>query len=174
MDSEALRLLQKRRVELMNEIISIRLSIEDQLRPLEAEVDQIERGIKAMTGGKIAPTGADASKSAVAHFARKNNPNYQAMTIKQLVVVALKEHLVSGATANQMLDFFGHRWGRDNISRTSLSPQLSRLKGEGIIQLRGKVWHLVSKENGAPKGAPETREAATSLIENQEDELPLG
>lgn len=84
---------------------------------------------------------------------------YDKLTIKQLVRKALDEHFTNGATANELLDFFRDAWGRNDIMRTSLSPQLSRLKRDGVITLHGMKWHLVGlapdhNENGAPATLP--------------------
>jgi len=67
---------------------------------------------------------------------------YARFTIKELVVKALAEHFPNGATANQMLDVFSNVWGRGDIVRTSLSPQLSRLKEQHRIIRQGHIWHL--------------------------------
>lgn len=67
---------------------------------------------------------------------------YFRFTFKELVLKALTEHFPHGATANQMLDLFANVWGRGDIVRTSLSPQLSRLKDENRIFREGHVWHL--------------------------------
>lgn len=69
---------------------------------------------------------------------------YAKLTMKQLVRKALDEHFTNGATANELLDFFRNAWGRNDIIRTSLSPQLSRLKREGVVTLRGMKWHLTA------------------------------
>lgn len=94
---------------------------------------------------------------------------YAKLTMKQLVRKALGEQFRNGATAIELLDFFRDAWGRDDVIRTSLSPQLSRLKREGVITLEGMTWRLVDEadhnENGAPAtlplGAPETGGGAT-------------
>lgn len=75
---------------------------------------------------------------------RPSSP-YGKMTIKQLVRKALSEHFPEGATANQLLELFQNAWGRNDIVRTSLSPQLSRLGAEGSLFRRGQVWRLSSK-----------------------------
>lgn len=164
MESESFRILQKRRVDLTNELTRLRASI----APLEEEVAEIDRGLKAMAVGKMPPLGAEASRNAVAHFVRKANPDAQDMTIKQLVVAALGEHLMNGATAIELLDFFSRHWGRQGIMRTSLSPQLSRLKDSGIIELRGKVWHLVRNENEPPEGEPKGGSETALNTQNKE------
>jgi hypothetical protein len=51
---------------------------------------------------------------------------YENLTMKELVVKALREHFRDGATAKQLREFFRDGWGRD-IARENLSPQLSRL-----------------------------------------------
>jgi hypothetical protein len=102
---------------------------------------------------------------------------YAKLTMKQLVRKALDEHFTNGATANELLDFFRNAWGRHDIVRTSLSPQLSRLKQDGVVTLKGMRWHLVGMvpadpdENGAPAAlpldAPEAGEVAASPNESQ-------
>jgi hypothetical protein len=85
---------------------------------------------------------------------------YEKLTMKQLVRTALAEHFPNGATANEMLELFHHAWGRNDVVRTSLSPQLSRLKRERVITLHGMKWRLagegadVDNENGAPATLP--------------------
>lgn len=65
---------------------------------------------------------------------------YARLTIKELVLKALEEQFPSGATAQQLLELFATAWGRGEIVRTSLSPQLSRLKAEHKIDRRGTLW----------------------------------
>lgn len=81
---------------------------------------------------------------------------YAKLTMKQLVRKALDEHFTNGATANELLDFFRNAWGRHDVVRTSLSPQLSRLKREKVITLHGLRWRLAGAgdlyENEAPNG----------------------
>lgn len=167
METDSLRLLRNRQTELLKELEVIRAS----MKPVEDELHQVETGIRAMEGAVLKPTGHEASLKAVAHYARVANPEAKRLTMKQLILQALGEHLTHGATANELLDFFATHWGRTEIMRTSLSPQLSRLKEEGKIELRGKVWTLARNENGAPEGAPEAGEAPTSPLEDPDDLL---
>lgn len=67
---------------------------------------------------------------------------YARMTIKDLVLKALEEQFPSGATARQMLDLFANAWGRGEVVRTSLSPQLSRLRAEHKIDRNGSLWFV--------------------------------
>ena len=142
METETLRLLRARQQAL----VALQADLKAQLQPVVLELDQIDYAIRALTGKVLLPSGVSASKGSVAHYRRKANPDIQNLTFQQLVVKALREHLVNGATANELLDFFEREWGKQ-IMRTSLSPQLSRLKADHVITLRGKVWHLVRNEN---------------------------
>ena len=148
--------------------------------PMKDELFRTKSALSVYLGNPVVvePKGNQASLDAVAHFARKTaNPSFQKMTMKQLVVAALKEHFPNGATSNQLLSHFTTVWGRNDIMRSSLSPQLSRLKAnEGLIELHGKVWTLTSKgrgelefgppqghnENGEPLGSPDAPDATTS------------
>lgn len=66
---------------------------------------------------------------------------YQHLTMKQLVIKALKEHFNEGATTKQLLEFFRDAWGR-NIERTNLSPQVTRLRIAGLIEHHDGKWRL--------------------------------
>lgn len=139
MDTESLRLLSERRAALWAKLEQLRADS----RPVEEELAQVDRGLAAMRGqSALSPNGAGASRDAVAYYARDAHPEAQHLTIKQLVIKALRDHLTNGATSNELLDFFAREWGRNDIMRTSLSPQLTRLKEAGEIELRGKVWHF--------------------------------
>lgn len=151
METESVRMLRQRASDINAEVAGLRAEI----APLEFELRQVEAAIALMTN--VPANGLDASRNAVAHGARQANPEFQSMSMKQLVVQALTKHFPNGATAIEMLEFFALRWGRSEILRTSLSPQLSRLKDEGKIELRGKVWHIAE--------APQITPAAAVLLE---------
>ncbi|HEV2815836.1 MAG TPA: hypothetical protein VGW40_01235 [Allosphingosinicella sp.] len=72
---------------------------------------------------------------------------YARLTIKELVRKALSEHFTHGATANQLLELFANAWGRTDVVRTSLSPQLSRLRQERVLFREGQVWRLRTTDN---------------------------
>jgi hypothetical protein len=65
--------------------------------------------------------------------------------MKQLVREALSKKFSDGATARQLLDLFHHEWGRIDIIRSSLSPQLSRLSKDGVNWRDGLVWRLADE-----------------------------
>lgn len=78
---------------------------------------------------------------------------YEYLTMKQLIMKALTGHFMSGATAKQLREFFRDAWARD-IERESLSPQLSRLRSDKIIDREGNVWFLIKENKVPPKIIP--------------------
>jgi len=67
-------------------------------------------------------------------------------TIMQAVLEVLK-HKPEGMTALEILDEINSRYFHGTIIRTSLSPQLSRLKDrDHKIKLRGNRWYSIDEE----------------------------
>jgi hypothetical protein len=95
----------------------------------------------------------------------------QPNTFKGMALFVLRMHSPLGLDANQIRTAMERVFGL-KVERSSLSPQLSRLKRDGILVLEGKMWRRVGalhkealylpppKENGpselSPDG-PETR-----------------
>lgn len=78
-------------------------------------------------------------------------------TIKEMVIALLEEAWPQGRTALQILDAINQRWN-PTLPRTSLSPQLTRLKIDKLIRNERGVWKVVrnSEQEGSPNetGAP--------------------
>lgn len=130
-------------------------ALRDQITPLEQELLDVRMAKAALQRDAAAarePQLAlakpdmlrvhDAVSATVVRTTDATRSPYFRFTIKELVLKALAEHFPQGATAIQMLDLFANVWGRGDIVRTSLSPQLSRLKDENRILREGHVWHL--------------------------------
>lgn len=133
--------------------------VERSLVPLFAEREKIRRALEAVSE----PVQQHAASSALPPPNGGAGNPFSSLTMKELTVKALEERFVNGATAAQLIEFFAEAWGRKDIVRSSFSPQLSRLKNEGIIELHGKNWRLVGpKENEPPLGGSETGEVAAS------------
>jgi len=66
-------------------------------------------------------------------------------TIKDLALEALRAYPV-GLDTNQIIAEIKEKHGQD-IARSSMSPQLSRLKADGEIEQVGHVWRIVSLKN---------------------------
>ena len=70
-------------------------------------------------------------------------------TVKQMVIQLLDEEYPAGLTALEILDRIKKRW-KSNLDRTTLSPQLTRLKKQDSIRNDKTRWFLAVKETGAP------------------------
>ena len=116
-------------IEKERDLVSRISELRRELDPLEKELRQVQVAKRAL-GMPGAGAPATNAPSGVAF-----------MTIKQLVLSALREHFSNGATGTQLVDFFKTSWGRE-IARESLSPQLSRLRKDKMIERRGRVWLL--------------------------------
>ena len=71
-------------------------------------------------------------------------------TIKDGVVQLLKEVDPMGLTALEILDRLNRRWWRGGLKRTSLSPQITRLKKSGRVVSEHGTWRL-PKDNAPPE-----------------------
>lgn len=127
------KFLEKRLVELNTEIADMRKRIQ----PLESELADVKRALGVVRDDRPSENLRLVRRPVVT----SSSSPYQQMTLKQLIIKALKEHFPDGATANELIDFFSVAWDRD-IQRTSLSPQLSRLKDEGQVRLENNKWFL--------------------------------
>lgn len=149
-DSETLTsFLSSREAKLLRQIKDLR----NTLAPLERELDDVrkakslifERG-DAFRGVQVIYKFPDDTVHVIPRVKVSKTSSPSDMTLKQMVVLALREQFPNGATAKELLQFFKNAWGRD-VQRPSLSPQLSRLKEDRIIDRKGKVWSLVAPRN---------------------------
>lgn len=156
-------LLADHETDLMGRLKALR----DQIIPLERELAEVRRARSAVSlidygpeqtqilfPPKIAATDLQPSAASEARDLSAPRSPYARLTIKQLIRKALAEQFERGATSNELLDFFADAWGRSDIARTSLSPQLSRLKQEGQIILIGQKWSLPTAHNRDAEGDP--------------------
>lgn len=67
---------------------------------------------------------------------------YQHMKLRTLIMQALVDNFPDGATAVQLREFLRNAYGRD-VTRESLSPQLSRLYASSILERgEGNTWRF--------------------------------
>ncbi len=71
-------------------------------------------------------------------------------TFKEKVKEALNEKYHDGASALQLLEYINTKW-TTQVIRSSLSPQLSRLKKEDVLDLKDGIWVLKDKKE-PPEG----------------------
>jgi len=88
---------------------------------------------------------------------------------KEKVKTALQEKFPNGASANDILKYLNDRWERQ-IVRSSLSPQLSRLKKEGVITLDNDIWRLAQKDSASPE--EEADDGVTALSDQSWSQKP--
>jgi hypothetical protein len=79
------------------------------------------------------------------------------LTLKEMILLTLRTRH-RGADALTILDEINARWNI-GLERTSLSPQLSRLKSEGKLHLIGKVWSLAQQDE-----APDAETSGASKV----------
>ena len=82
-------------------------------------------------------------------------------TIKESVIQLLEEAYPMGLTTLEILDRVNRRWWRGELRRTSLSPQISRLKKDGMIVSEQGTWKLL-KESASPEQSGEASNSAGS------------
>jgi hypothetical protein len=212
--TESLRdFLERREPELAQAIQKLRA----QLLPLEKEVAEIRRTMRALEMKNIQTPGQPQinyvdgfrpflegiPSDSLAHqlgvlsnaLHAHDNASLSRMTIKQLIFKTLFDHFPGGATAAELCDFFDGGYGRV-IDRNSLSPQLSRMRDDGLIEqplgiLNEGKWSLtrVSRRYGTVILAHDQKEEAviealsdysspylrdgSGLPENDEDSILL-
>lgn len=169
MEDSVRAMLDRLEKELFDKIRKLR----EELSPLERELIDVRRAKAAIQGDESEKAKVNKAYVIPSQAPKPTQSPYRGLTMKQLTVKALTEHFQNGATASELIEFFSKEWGRGDIMRESFSPQLSRLKGDGVVTLEGKVWKLVSDEETPPKdqsgGAPKiTGGGGTPPNESQE------
>jgi DNA-binding transcriptional ArsR family regulator len=126
--------LDRRKKELKSQISALR----GQLDPREAELAQIEKMEELLA---IAPA---AGLTDLASGAQLGPSDVQVeMTIKEMILSALRDHFIeNGASPTDLRDYMRSAYDRD-VDRNSISPQLSRLREEGMVDmLNSGKWKL--------------------------------
>jgi hypothetical protein len=124
--------------ETLHEFIMRRLQELDAMEtPLRAQLDEIRRERIALK--KSAKAVGSNIPGATNQYAKENIDN-QVKTIKEIVIEVLSKKPL-GLTALDILSSINELTGME-YERTSLSPQLSRLKRDGRLKKDGIVWSL--------------------------------
>jgi hypothetical protein len=134
--------LSRRRKELaaaLAPLMDERAHLDAKIHGLRRELTEIDQAAKAI--------GLEEAKSETRLLAehRKAPP----LTIKEAVLAVLRED-ENGLTALDILAKINRRFGL-GIIRTSLSPQLSRLKRDRKIANEGTLWRAVPQKEGPTK-----------------------
>lgn len=123
----------RRRSELMGEAEPLRerlRAVENELRELKVAEDAIKRGPPPVLPLSLL------FNSDPSHFMRAPRG-----AIKNAILRTLERH-PAGLDAITILHEMNSRDGT-SYERTSLSPQLSRLKADGYVTLEGNTWRII-------------------------------
>ena len=90
------------------------------------ELRDLERAIRAAAAGT--PSKASIKKTS------------NELTLKKMIIAVLGS-LGRGAEAQEIVDEIKETFNKE-VKRSSLSPQLSRLKADGLLILDDKIWYL--------------------------------
>lgn len=106
-------------------------TLDERYRAAKAEIEEIKRiraAIKAASG------------EPERKVRKRSRSVADGPTFKDMIKAVLSEK-GSGAEALEIIDLIKARYGKE-IKRTSISPQLSRLKASGDLILDDKIWML--------------------------------
>lgn len=142
--SKIIEMLLKEREEILKQIEDATAPFKDELN--KANCALIVLGYKFDT--------PPANVSIVAKPEALKNP-----TIKERVTQALTERYPEGAHYSAILEYINQTWPHLPVRRTSLSPQLTRLRNKAIwLDEEKGIWHLMKNQEAKTSSAP-AREA---------------
>lgn len=120
--------IEKREAEIKNLMVSLKR----ELKELRAARDAIMSESTAAKSSEVRDIDSDSPKR----------------TIKEMALISLMDHGGSG-TAEEILEWISEGFGKI-IERSSLSPQLSRLKADGRLELdaHSMIWKLAQESSG--------------------------
>lgn len=124
------------------EISEAKADLEAELAMLDAETAQLNLAAQAAGIVAVDVVPADAGLTGdppIRIRVRRRIPSEK--TIKDAVIEILRE-TGRGMEASEILPAVNARLGTE-YPRTSLSPQLSRLKDDGLLQRNGTLWSLL-------------------------------
>lgn len=119
-------------------IVGRRDEIKAQITALKSELRELELAEAAIKTGTPERLGAPLRTATMS-----GKP-----TIKEMVLDVLNGG--GGAEASEIVELIHNRFGEE-IPRSSLSPQLSRLKEDGFLNLDGRVWTIISDKEDRDK-----------------------
>jgi hypothetical protein len=126
-------------------LLNRRSEISGQVTPLVADIARLKEAL-SQKQSELAAWNAELDQIHSALKAIEETETRSQLTIMQAVLEVLKDH-PDGMTAYDILREINARYFGGRIVRTSLSPQLSRMKDrDGKIELKGNKWFLLPQE----------------------------
>lgn len=132
-------------IEQREAVLRLYRPLEEEIKSLRFELHGKQRDLMALAAE------AERINRAIAAVEKEDVAAY--ISIMDAVMAVLQDR-PEGMTANEILAEINTRYFGGTIVRSSLSPQLSRLKNrDGKIELRGKKWFALPAEPNlfAPK-----------------------
>jgi hypothetical protein len=142
-DSSTRAVLEHHKRDLEDKIAAKATAFENDVAPLRRDLADVRRAIGALGAYQPANPNNTLATNAAA-IKMQTAAEVANCTMKELTIRALLERFPNGANSRELLHLFWNEWDRKDVVRSSYSPQLSRLKDEGIVALSGGKWHLVS------------------------------
>jgi len=150
MEKDPREFLQQRLRYLTEEFSSVEAEITHKLQRLKmiaAEMADINKSLyeapeKIIAKDSLIVNGVQTSPQSTGTYLR-NGVKIRHGSIKDYVVQVLSDSQ-KGMVALDILAAINERFEK-NYDRTSLSPQLSRLRQDGVLGLRGPTWYLKSE-----------------------------
>lgn len=129
-------------------------ALRHELKQLRAAMDAIDGTVESFSesdpGGLYAVTAAAAKSTkqflvseASKRTLKNSNPESE-MTFQDMIVSVLSDLKEPSADASEILHLIAQKF-KKYIQRSSLSPQLSRLKAKGVLELNGSIWSLTKR-----------------------------
>lgn len=117
---------------------------------IKAQIVALKKELQSIQAAEDAIVTDDEEDTVGATGTRRSSTR---ITIKTMVVAALRNKQ-NGGDAHEIIKAIKEQYGKD-IPRPSMSPQLSRLKDDGYLELRNGNWCLTEKaqKESAPEGA---------------------
>jgi len=141
--------------QLRSYLANRRTEIGEQIKALKAELAEIAIAEKAL--------GGDAPEVMTRARSRNGHP-----TLKDMALAVIDAAGPDGLDANQIREAIKANYGRE-IARESLSPQLSRLGQQEVLERHGLLWRKKRLSPEEAFGSPPPMPTATELQHYQED-----
>ncbi|MFA6205209.1 MAG: hypothetical protein WC689_03280 [Methylocystis sp.] len=160
----------------LRDFIETRRAQLDQLEaPLLEELSRVQAQLEAIEAERRDLDAAAGAINAMPDHGSITRRYVPEMTIKEAVLKVLHAE-PNGLAATEILRRINSEL-RTDYARTSLSPQLSRLKQEGKIELYGQLWKLAGFEGLLANMArmmkpPETKPTATEPTDHSDEPNP--
>lgn len=142
---------------LLDYLAARRSEIEAQLKTLRAELAEIRIAENALTG----------ASPATITLSGGVGKSVRAGSIKDWVLKALA-HASDGLDTDAIRIKVNEIGGPD-VSRNSMTPQLSRLKAGGLIDLEGRLWRLAPQARAQKNETPGVSPPGASNVEEEVD-----